>query len=75
MAGYKAKYERIVEHIRGINHELNALAPCASSVVRSGIWAVRYALKEVEEALHGLLKAFEILKNGGKNKGKEKSSG
>lgn len=64
MRAYRENHERITEHIRGINNELNVIVPGASSAVRTGVWCVRYGLMEVEAALHGLLKAFEVLENG-----------
>jgi len=73
MQAYREQYERVIEHIRGINHVLNEIAPGASPVVRAGLWAVRYGLMEVEAALHVLLKAFETMENEEKTEGKGKN--
>lgn len=73
MDAYGKTYERIITVIKETHNEINALENGASGVIANAIWGVRVALNAVEWAVHGLLKALEILENEEKSEGKEKS--
>lgn len=70
MRAYKEQYEQIITTLKGTHNDINAIEDGASASVGNAIWGVRVALNAVEWAIHGLLKAFEILENGKENEGK-----
>ncbi len=76
MRAYKEQYERIITTLKGTHDDINALEDGSSEEIGNAVWGVRVALNAVEWAIHGLLKAFEILENGKENEGKneEKNS-